>query len=330
MSPPSKKIGVLSEMFPPKPTWTSADVPSMKGRVVIVTGGNAGIGKETCRVLLNNGAKVYLAARSESKANEAIRELEEKTGKKAIFLRLDLADLPSVRKAAEDFLSKEQQLHVLFNNGGVMGPPLGDLTAQGYDAQFGINVLGHFFFTKLLIPVLLSTAKGNPNGTPCKVRVITTSSNGHDLLALPGGINWDTLQKGDVALPARKQVNEQGLYGQSKLGNILISNELAKRYGDQGIVAISLHPGSVKTDLQRYLTGSFIKWLMGVIVNLLVYDVSLGAITQLYAGTSPEAENMNGEYLTSWARPQIPHKNATDPVLREKLWSWCEEQVKGF
>ncbi|KAI0067968.1 NAD-P-binding protein [Artomyces pyxidatus] len=279
--PPPTRIGLLSDMYPPKPTWTTGDVPDLKGKVMIVTGGNTGLGKETCRVLLIHGAKVYLAARSERKANDAIQELEEKTGKTAIFLRLDLADLPSIRKTAEEFMSKEKHLHVLFNNAGVMVPPIEVLTAQGYDAQFGTNVLGPFFFTNLLFPVLLSTAKGENGGTPCK-------------------------------------------------GNILIANELAQRYGDQGIVSISLHPGGVKTDLQRHVSGSIFKWILAKLIDLVLYDVSLGALTQLYAGTSEEAENMNGEYLTAWARRQVPNKHATDPELMAKLWKWCEEQVKDF
>ncbi|KAI0059408.1 NAD-P-binding protein [Artomyces pyxidatus] len=328
--PPAVHIGVLNEIFPPEPTWTSEQVPDLTGKVVIVTGGNTGIGKESCKVLLSRNAKVYLAARSESKANEAIAELRSATGKEAIFLRLDLADLRSVRRAAEEFLSKEQHLHILFNNGGVMTPPLDLVTAQGYDGQFGTNVLGHFFLTQLLIPVLLRTAKGEISGVPCKVRVITVSSSQHALFSISGGIQWDSLEKGDGALKARKRIGTRGLYSQSKLGNVLISKELAERYGSQGIVAISLHPGGVKTDLQRYAKAGPMGAVVGKIANTMLYDVSYGILTQLYAGTAPEAENMNGEYLTAWARRQVPSKYALLPELRKRVWAWCEDQVKNF
>ncbi|KAI0061200.1 NAD(P)-binding protein [Artomyces pyxidatus] len=323
--PPARPIGRACEVFPPKPTWTADQVPDMVGKVVIVTGGNNGLGKEMCRVLLKRNAKVYMAARSETKALAAIEELQGLTGRSAIFLRLDLADLHSVRHAAEEFINKEQQLDVLFNNGGVMFSPTEMMTAQGYDLQFGTNVLGHFFFTNLLIPVLLRTARGEVTGTPCNVRVVNLASMAHVLYPIPEGIRWETLVKGEDATPSRKKMGPQSLYGQSKLGNILFSNELARRYGDQGIVSIALHPGMIRTDLMRHLPSAMAK-----IINMFIFDVTMGVITPLYAGTAEEAEEMNGEYLTVWARRQVPRKVATDPDLMERMWAYCEEQVKGF
>ncbi|KAI0322377.1 NAD-P-binding protein [Amylostereum chailletii] len=328
--PPPTPIGFISEMWPPRPQWTADQVPDLSGQVMIVTGGSAGLGKETCRILLTRNAKVYLAARSQAKAQAVIDELKAKTGKTDVyFLKLDLADLPSVRKAAEEFEGKEKELHVLFNNGyGVLNQTGGPVTAQGYDEQFGTNVLGeygHFFFTILLLPVLLRTAKGEVSGTPRKVRVVNVSSSGHSLLAPPGGIAWETLEKDDASLDVRKKLGMR-LYSQSKLGNVLFSNELAKRYGDQGIVSISLHPGIVRTELNRD-----VNWIAAWIVSkLLLYDVSYGVLTQLYAGTSEEALQLNGEYLTAWARRQVPSKHATDAELMSKLWTWCEQQVEGF
>ena len=108
--------GIWTNMFPPKPTWTADEMPDQSGKVMIVTGGNTGIGKETVKVLLQHNAKVYLAARSRSKAEAAIKDLKDETGKDAIFLELDLSSLASVRKAAEEFLNKEHELHILFNN----------------------------------------------------------------------------------------------------------------------------------------------------------------------------------------------------------------------
>lgn len=315
-----KRIGAFSQLLPPKPTWTAADAPDQTGKVVIVTGGNGGIGKETARVLLSKGAKVYLATRSQEKTEMAIEELKRETGKDTVFfLRLDLADLPSIKAAAEDFIGKESELHTLYNNGGVMYPPIDKVTSQGFDLQFGTNVLGHFYLTKLLLPVLTATAKKSPAGT---VRVVNVSSLGH-YYGAPEGIRWATLTPGDDSLAARKKLGTTKLYGQSKLGNILFSNELARRYGDEGIVSISLHPGAINTDLARHATG-FIQRAGRVVA----YSVTYGAIGSLYAGTSPAASELNGKYLTCWARVTLPNKNAIDPELEKKLWEWCEEQVK--
>ncbi|KAI0263036.1 NAD-binding protein [Gloeopeniophorella convolvens] len=316
-----KRIGFFSQTFPPKPTWTSKDVPDQTGKIAIVTGGNGGIGRETARVLLTKGAKVYLATRSKEKTEKAIEELRKETGNNNVFfLKIDLADLPSIKTAAEEYSSKESELHMLYNNGGVMYTPMEQVTSQGYDAQFGTNVLGHFYLTKLLLPVLIAAAQKSPAGT---VRVVTVASVGHNF-APPEGIVWGSL-KGDESLATRKKLGTNKLYGQSKLGNILFSNELARRYGDQGIVSLSLHPGSINTDLSRHAG-----FLVRRIGQLVTYDVSYGALTSLYAGTAPAAGELNGKFLTAWARVTLPNKKALNPELEGKLWEWCEEQVKDI
>ncbi|KAJ6539707.1 NAD-P-binding protein [Mycena capillaripes] len=326
--PPPVRIGSISEKWPPKPTWKAEDVPNLTGQIFLCTGGSAGIGKETCRVLVARNAKVYLAARSEEKAQVAIDDICKSTGKSNIhFLQIDLGDLVSVRKAAEEYISKEKELHVLINNGGVLyAPGIGPRTTQGYDVQFGVNTLGHYFLTLLLMPTLLRTAKGEVSGKPCRVRVVSVSSDAHEMTAPKQGIVWESLQKDDAAFPMRKKLTGTRLYGQSKLGQILISSELARRYGDQGVVVISLHPGGVQSELLRNV-HPVIAW---IVVKTRLYPVSLGIITSLYAATSEAALEMNGEYLTAWARRQVPGKHAQNRELAEKLWKWCEEQVSGF
>ena len=169
-----------------------------------------------------------------------------------------------------------------------------------------MNTAGHFYLTKLLLPVLTATAKKTPAGT---VRVVNVSSMGHHYRA-PEGIRWATLA--NDSLKARKKFGTTKLYGQSKLvrstntaklpdghfflkGNILFSNELARRYGGEGIVSTSLHPGTIYTDLMRHsgLLVQLVGWMI-------TYDVSYGAITSLYAGTAPEAGSLNGKVGTGF------------------------------
>ncbi|KAG8697084.1 hypothetical protein FRC09_008084, partial [Ceratobasidium sp. 395] len=205
---------LYKEGFPGKPRWSVDQIPDLTGQVIIVTGGNAGIGRETCKALLNKGAKVYMAARSKSKADDAIEWLKAETGGKALeFLHLDLADLPSVRRAVEEFKQKEDKLDVLFNNGGLMTPPIEMKTTTDYDIQFATNVIGHYLFTTLLLPVLLHTAQTSPRG---HVRVVNTSSNMHRF-APKGGIDYSTLIPHDAESEARRRkLGKQMLYAQSK------------------------------------------------------------------------------------------------------------------
>ncbi|KAF8347216.1 NAD-binding protein [Amanita rubescens] len=306
---------LFTQSFPPAPLFAVDDIPDLSGKVIIVTGANTGIGKETAKALLAHNAKLYFACRNESKAREAIAELKEATGNEGIFLPLDLADLRSVKAAAEIFMSQEKELNVLFNSGGVMACPTELLSAQGYDLQFGVNVLGHFYFTKLLLPVLEQAAKNSSDGYS---RVVNTASAAHELAST---INFDTLKDS----PARQGSGSWNLYFQSKMANVVVANEFAKRYYNRGIVSTSLNPGNLKSDLQRHLS-----LLERILTNALCYDVSYGALTQLYAGTMPEAVNYNGKYLYPWARLGESTPASRDPELGEKLWTWLEEQVKDL
>ncbi|KAI5117021.1 hypothetical protein M0805_000005 [Coniferiporia weirii] len=305
-----------NEGWPPASKFSVADIPDLTSKVVIVTGGYSGIGREVVLALLQKNAKVYIAARSRAKAEVAIGELKELTGREALFFELDLADLKSVKRAVEEFQNKESQLHILFNNGGVFLPPVEQLTAHGHDLQFGTNVLGHFYFTQLLLPTLIETARTVPER---HVRVITTASFTHWFHRDPGFM-WDTL-KGHSA--ARTKYGSELLYAQSKYGNLITALELARRYGDQGIVSIPINPGNIKTEMQRHMSP-FQRWT----TNLILYPAPLGGLTQLWAGTMPETAAYNGKYLIPWARVGEPRKEAKDPETAVKLWEWLEAQVK--
>ncbi|THV06312.1 NAD(P)-binding protein [Dendrothele bispora CBS 962.96] len=309
-------VSTWQMVFPPKARWSASQIPDLTGRVMIVTGGNSGVGFETVKALLQHNAKVYLAARNRSKAESAIEELKKQTGKEAIFLELDLADLRSVKRAADEFLRKENELHALFNNGGTMLPhPKNEFTAQGYDLQFGTNVLGHFYLTKLLLPILVSTALQCPEK---KTRIVNTSSLAH--------VNFPKLEfeafKGDSELRTKIA---SSMYAQSKFGNIVFSNELARRYRDQGIVSTSVHPGNLTTALQNNASP-----ILLFLFRWILYPADMGALTQLWAGTTPEGLDMNGQYLIPWARLGKASHPAEDPVLGKKFWEYLESQVDLF
>lgn len=305
----------------PSGTFRADQISDLAGRVVIVTGGNAGIGRATVKVLLEKNAKVYLAARSKSKAEEAIKGLKEETGKEAIFLELDLGNLAAVRTAAGEFLSKEHELHILFNNAGVMVPPIDMTTADGYDLQFGTNVVGHFLFTELLMPALLAGVQTSPDHHS---RIVTTSSSA----AMFDTIHWESLKDG----PARRKLGTGTLYSQSKFANVVVARQIAKRYADKGIISLSLDPGGIKTDLQRHVRNR--EGLVGVLarnfMDFTLRPAPFGALTQLWAGTMPEAVNHNGEYLVPTARVAPCRSEAYDNALGEKLWDWLEEEVKAY
>ncbi|KAG9315699.1 hypothetical protein JVU11DRAFT_3346 [Chiua virens] len=305
-------LSLLSQSIPPQSKFNASDIPDLTGKVFIVTGASTGIGKETAKALLEHNAKVYVATRDEAKSKSAIEELKASTGKEGVFLKLDLGSLKSVKEAAEEFLRKETRLDVLISNAGVMFPPVSHLTSDGYDLQFGTNVLGHHYFTKLLLPLLISTAKASPDG---KARIVTVSSSMHTF----GSLKFETFRD----TPARRKLSTHSLYSQSKYGNVVLASELDRRYRSEGVVSISLNPGNIQSELQRHM-GSIIR----TISNLGLYDTTHGALTQLYAGTCPAAADFGGKYLVPWARIGPSREDAHDPKLGQALWEWCEEQTK--
>ncbi|KAJ7491400.1 NAD(P)-binding protein [Mycena galericulata] len=311
-------------------------------KIIIVTGGNIGIGYETVKALLLKNATVYLAARSPAKGNAAITELETETKKRAKLLELDLADLKSVRRAAEAFLARESRLDILFNNGGVMSPPVDQLTAQGYDLQFGTNTLGHFFLTELLLPAL--TESHAHFSAPA--RIIHTSSTGHILTpkrdiffdAVKGGPARDALaKKWDgiwyvffAALPKSRlpsilaHASRRKFYGASKLGNIIVSDYYAQNHSDI-LVSCSLHPGLIRSGLQRHGNRIF-KFLTGLAFS----PTHVGAYNQLWAATTASAQEVNGKYFLPVGVAKPPGGITGDKELAADVIAYLKEAVKEF
>ncbi|KAJ7220631.1 hypothetical protein GGX14DRAFT_492928 [Mycena pura] len=297
-----------------KPTWHESDIPHLAGQVVLITGANSGLGKEAVRALLEHGAKVYMACRSRVKAEAVISELHILTGKEAIFLQLDLADLSSIKAAVEKFLRTEVKLHILYNNGGVMIPPLELVTRDGYDLTFGTNVLGHFYLTKLLLPALIAAAAS----TPSTGRVVNLTS-AVNYVAIP---DYNTFRDG----PARRKMYPIDLYSQSKWAVAVFSAELARRYGDQGIISTAVNPGNLRTDLSRDASG----FAYFATMIMMIWPVKRGVLGQLRAGTSSEGALWNGKYIAPWGQISHPREDVDDPQTGKELWAWLEEQVQGF
>ncbi|KZP12311.1 NAD(P)-binding protein [Athelia psychrophila] len=304
----------LTQSFPAKSIFKVEDIPDLSGKVALVTGANTGVGLEIAKALLFRNAKVYIASRNQEKAEAAIEHLRGATGKEAVFLKLDLAALGVVAEAAKRFLSRETELHMLFNNGGVLGPPIDQLTDNGIDLQFGTNVLGHYYLTSFLLPALLKAASSDPS---FGARVVTTSSLGHHFQ----DINYATLKDG----PERRKMGPQRLYCQSKYGNVVFAAELSRRYGKQGIISTSVHPGSIKSEIHRHMNT-----LSRFLMKAILYEPSYGALTSLWAGTTDAGKELNGKYLVPWARIGSPRPDSQDPEVGGKLWAWLEEQVAEF
>lgn len=269
----------ISQMFPPTAAFTESTLPagSLKDKVFIVTGASAGVGKELARLLYSLHGTVYLAARSKEKANAAIdwiRTSHPSSSGRLEFLYLELADLESIKPAAQEFLAKESRLDVLFNNAGVMVPPQGSKTKQGYELQLGTNCLGHYAFTKLLTPLLVQTARAS---SPGSVRVIWVSSSA--VMGSPkGGVDMANLDYAKDKFAFQK-------YGVSKAGNVLHALAFRNLYEKDGVLSVSLNPGNLNSELNRH------SGLLGVIiVKLLTYPAVNGAYTEFYAGLSPEVK----------------------------------------
>lgn len=250
-------------------------------QVYIVTGGNSGVGKALVSLLFAKNAKVYVGARSESKARSAIAEIKKEHPKSEgglVFLDLDLADLNKVKQSAQTFLSLEGKLHVLFNNAAVMA--LNDKdgsakTAQGYERHLGVNVLAHFLFTKLLSSLLVSTAKNEPPNT---VRVIWVSSMGLETMGEKSkGLSTNYVDYWPAMSPLER-------YGLSKAGNWLHGVEMARRFRADGVISMPVNPGHLASELNREGSMMF-KMAMNIVAN---YPCINGAYVHLWAACSPE------------------------------------------
>ena len=265
---------------------------------MVVTGANTGIGKATALALAQEGWRVYVASRSAAKGEAAVASIKAATGSSEVFfLALDLADLESVRSCAEGFLARGEPLHVLVNNAGVGGAR--GLTRQGFELMFGVNHLGHFLLTQLLLDRLAESAPA---------RVVTVSSESH--YAAPG-INFEALRRPSRGLTGLRE------YAVSKLCNVLFSQELARRAAGTGLTTYALHPGVVASDIWRR-----VPWPVRPLMTRRMLSVDAGAATSLYCATSPEVAEASGLFYDKSALR--PASDVATPELGRELWERSE------
>ncbi|CAG7930577.1 unnamed protein product [Penicillium olsonii] len=297
------------------PTFSSRNIPDLTGQVIIVTGGNAGLGFETIRQLSHhNPDTIYLAARSRPKAEEAIADLKEKNPKytNIRFLELDLASFKSVEAAAAEFLSQQSRLDILINNAGIMMTPEG-LTKDGYEIQFGTNVLGPALFTQLLLPTLRNTAKINS-----ETRMVMLASAAHSMA--PNDVyEFDQYR----TTLAKRHTTER--YTTSKLANIHYAKALAER--ETGVKIIPVHPGMVATNLHHASTGTFLRPFLYIAGFLAATPVEKGALSRIFTSVSPEAKH--GQYYGPIGKAESGSKLAQDHDLQEALFKWIQGELAG-
>jgi NAD(P)-dependent dehydrogenase (short-subunit alcohol dehydrogenase family) len=297
--------------------WTGADVPVQRGRTAVITGANTGLGFETARVLAARGAQVVLACRDLGRAKEAAARILSGGPQPAgappaevQVVRLDLASLGSVREAADEIGSGYGTIDLLINNAGVMMTPYGR-TADGFELQLGVNHLGHFALTGLLLGRMLGR-EGS--------RVVTVSSNGHK----SGRIDFDNLQ-------SERRYRRMAAYYQSKLANLMFTHELQRRLAAGGArtQALAAHPGKARTELIRYLPG-WARFEDLVIEQPFGQSAAMGALATLRAAADPSARG--GEYYGPGGRGELrgcprlvaSSERARDVDAQQRLWRESE------
>ncbi len=288
----------------PKATWREPDVPEQPGRTAVITGANSGIGFQAARVLAERGAAVVLACRDLGKAKDAAARISAAApGATLSTVRLDLASLASVREAAGELRASHDRLDLLINNAGLMMPPYGR-TEDGFERQFGVNHLGHFALTGLLLDRMLPVPGS---------RVVTVSSNGHRMGQIDfGNLQWEHGYRRPAA------------YGRSKLANLLFTYELQRRLAaaGAGTAALAAHPGTSRTALTRNMPA----WMRLGSGLMPMQSGAMGALPMLRAATDPAAQG--GEYYGPAGRGEFmgpakrvqSSKRSHDAEVARRLW----------
>jgi NAD(P)-dependent dehydrogenase (short-subunit alcohol dehydrogenase family) len=285
----------------------------MQGKVVVITGSNTGIGEATAEALATMGATTVMACRNLQKAEAAATAVRAASGSDDVHVvSLDLADLSSVETCASEVLSRWDHLDVLVNNAGGIWSDR-QVTAQGFEQTLGVNHIGPFFLTALLLDRL----KGADAG-----RIVNLSSVGHH--GAFTGMNWNDLQ-------GEKRYSTFGAYSQSKLANLLFTCGLAKRLADTRVTANAVHPGPVRSGfgMDGDMTG--IVGLGNRLIRPFEISATAGAATSVYLASSPEVQGKSGGYYVH-SSPGHPSKQGRSDAAADRLWEVTENMIteSGF
>ena len=282
---------------------------NMQGKVVLITGGNTGIGKETAVELARLGAQVTITSRDPAKGQAALADIRRRSGDPTVdCMRLDLASLASVRSFAAEYLATHPKLHVLINNAGLTLGARSE-TEDGFETTIGVNHLGHFALTGLLLERLKQSAPA---------RVVVLASDAHK--GAFRGLDFDDLH-------ANRGFSGMGAYCKSKLANILFTIELAERLQGSGVTVNAVHPGMVATE---FAGSDDVKGLFGLLVkasHVFSLTPAKGARTSVHVATAPELEGVTGKYFVR-SKQARASRHATDKQAAMRLWE-LSEQLTG-
>jgi len=271
----------------------------LDGRVALVTGANTGIGLVTARELARRGAHVFIACRTLERAQPAVETIRAAAGSAQVeALALDLGDFASVRQCSTSFLARGLPLHLLVNNAGLAGSR--GFTASGFELAFGVNHMGHFLLTQLLLERLRASAPA---------RIVTVASRAH---TRTDGIDWDALRR-----PTRTRTGIYE-YAVSKLANVWFSAELGRRLMGSGVHTYALHPGVVASDVWRS-----VPWPFRSLIKLRMISTEEGAQTTLFCATDPACASETGLYYDK-CRLRTPSTLGQDANLARMLWQRSE------
>uniref|UniRef100_UPI0037E85654 retinol dehydrogenase 14b n=1 Tax=Semicossyphus pulcher TaxID=241346 RepID=UPI0037E85654 len=302
---------LMRRLFPQQKAVKLLRYPAdtMRGKTVIVTGANCGIGKALAGELLKLHARVIMACRDQRSAEEAAKDIKKQAGPEqgeVVIKHLDLASLESVRKFCEEINEEESKIDVLINNAGLYQCPY-TKTEDGFEMQLGVNHLGHFLLTLLLLDLLKSSAPS---------RIVVVSSK----LYKYGHINFDDLN-------SESNYNKSFCYSQSKLANLLFTLELAQQLEGSGVTVNALTPGIVRTKLGRHVQIPFLAKPLFYLASLVFFKSPLeGAQTPLYLACSPEVEGVSGKCFANCEEEQLMDK-ATDEQAAKRLWDISRRMV---
>lgn len=293
-------IGYLIKDYTGGPKYEGQN--NLDGKVVIVTGANTGIGKEVARALAARNAKVILACRDRERCNKARKEIVIDTKNKYVYCReCDLSSQESIRKFVKRFKEENSQLHILINNGGVMRCPK-NYTKEGIELQLGVNHMGHFLLTNLLLDVLKESAPS---------RIVNVSSAAH----LKGNLKITDLN-------STENYDPYEAYAQSKLANILFTKELAKRLEGTKVTVNAVHPGIVDTEITRHMkffNNLLSKMFIKPFIWPFIKSPKQGAQPILYAALDPNLDNVTGSYLSNNEIVETSNEGKDDKLAR---WLW--------